>query len=509
MSSTETINISIGSQMYNRFGDLPNTIPNVFAEFIDNALQSYRDNKTELHATNPDYGFCVKISFERDNDGKILSATIYDNAAGISSKRYKTAFQPAVAPEDNTGLNEFGMGFKTAACWLGDEWEVTTKALGENETKRVRFNLKEVSQNELKELPIYKETASPNEHFTSFIIRQISREELKNSVDKLKQTLASVYRISLRNKEMRLIVDDELLEFTEPKILVAPYYKNRDGEPIVWKKDVNIELGPYKAHGYVALLAEMSNTNNGFVLIRRGRVVQGAENGNRYISKALCGSLGSPRYKRIFGELELEGFNVSFNKNKFQDAENLEALMGVIRDEIRHGDDIIMQAEKYRLDERQKLVRKIVKKHETTPQKDKVPIYLSTDLSRPQPVAAPTLFQSLNEEVKTERKEVPPMDKIEDKYNIDNEAYIFRTEFFEDEKGDLLYNDVKDEDKKIIVCKINVAHPFLEHYKNKMEPAIQLLKTLSVAKFATNKSASNDAAKMMEYFNEYIKTIKL
>lgn len=510
MNATETIDISIGPQMYNRFGDLPNTIPNVFAEFIDNALQSYRDNKVELHATNSDYEFCVKISFERNDEGRILSVTIYDNAAGIGAKRFRTAFQPAVAPDDNTGLNEFGMGFKTASCWLGNEWEMSTKPLGEDKAKRLRFDLEEVSRNDLKQLPLEVMDAKANEHYTSFTIRQIKREELKNQIEKLKHTLASIYRISLRNKEMHLIVDDELLEFTDPRILVAPYYKNREGDPIVWKKEVNVELGKYKARGYVALLAEMSSANNGFVLLRRGRVVQGAEDGQRYFSKVLCGNVGSPRYKRIFGELELEGFDVSFNKNKFQDSENIEALMETIKGEIRRGDnDIIMQAEKYRLDETQKLVNKLIRKQETTSNKGKTPVVLSTDLNRPQPTISPTLFDDDKEEKNKESKETVPIANTKDKYVIDGKTYTFVTSYYEDEKGDLFYNDVNKEGEMIIVCKINVAHPFMELYKKHLEPITQILKTLAVSKFATNKQYSNDAVKMMEYFNAYINKIKL
>ena len=38
------VDISISTIMYGRISDLPNTPSHVFAEFIDNALQSFRDN---------------------------------------------------------------------------------------------------------------------------------------------------------------------------------------------------------------------------------------------------------------------------------------------------------------------------------------------------------------------------------------------------------------------------------------------------------------------------------
>ena len=61
-----------------------------------------------------------------------------------------------------------------------------------------------------------------------------------------------------------------------------------------------------------------SSTVNGLSLFRRGRVIEGSHD-EKYRPKVLCGQNGSPRYKRIFGELELEGFSVSFNKGSFQE----------------------------------------------------------------------------------------------------------------------------------------------------------------------------------------------
>lgn len=87
-------------------------------------------------------------------------------------------------------------------------------------------------------------------------------------------------------------------------------------------------------------MREINNTQNGLVLLRRGRVIVGAETDGRYFPKSLFGTQGNFRFKRLFGELELEGFEVSFNKNDIQDKENLEALMEALKGEI-HTKDLI------------------------------------------------------------------------------------------------------------------------------------------------------------------------
>ena len=41
----QTVSIAIGATMFARYADLPNTVSHALADFVDNALQSYRDNK--------------------------------------------------------------------------------------------------------------------------------------------------------------------------------------------------------------------------------------------------------------------------------------------------------------------------------------------------------------------------------------------------------------------------------------------------------------------------------
>ena len=62
----DKVSVRIGTQMYGRFEDLPNTVPHVLAEFVDNALQSYRDNREALLALDPEYKLRVQIFIRWD-----------------------------------------------------------------------------------------------------------------------------------------------------------------------------------------------------------------------------------------------------------------------------------------------------------------------------------------------------------------------------------------------------------------------------------------------------------
>ena len=140
----------------------------------------------------------------------------------------------------------------------------------------------------------------------------------------------------------------ELLTYDNPEILNAPYYKNHEGENILWKKNIDFSMGEYSAKGFIGVLKTMSsNKLNGISLFRRGRVIIGSHD-EKYRPKELCGQIGSPRYKRIFGELELKGFGVSFNKGSFIEVEDLETLIKGIKLEISNKNfDLYGQAEKY------------------------------------------------------------------------------------------------------------------------------------------------------------------
>src|SRR6266446_1743190 len=109
------------------------------AEFVDNAIQSFvatREELTAIHGSRPR----LRVSIELQ-DHPAPRIIIRDNAGGIPASDYSRAFRPAAVPEDRSGLSEFGMGMKSAACWFAPRWRVRTKALGETVERTIVFDI--------------------------------------------------------------------------------------------------------------------------------------------------------------------------------------------------------------------------------------------------------------------------------------------------------------------------------------------------------------------------------
>lgn len=501
----QSVKINIGSNMYSRFPDLPNTVPHVLAEFVDNALQSYYDNKEALFIVDGNFKLVVKIDIEWDDiTNRATKIVISDNAAGINEHKYESAFMPAKTPENNSGLNEFGMGLKTAALWLGETWKVNTKALNEGVERTITFNLNEVTANDLEELPIETIEKEVTEHYTVVTITDPTKNSpARRNLDKIRNDLASIYRKSLRSNEMQIIVCGESLSFAEYPVLVAPPAGNSAAPPITWKKEVNFSFGKYKASGFIGILRDIDSTKNGFVLLRRGRVIVGAEYDGRYFPK-MSGSSGTFKYKRLFGELELEGFDVSFNKNAIQDKDNLEALMDALKDEIRTPEfDIFKQAEDYRLNESQKAVNKLVKKHNNNAKKA-IPITINTQIKKPEEQQDKDVTP---QETPASQPEIVLGETV-DEYRIDGKNYKLNVEFV-NTGNELFWSDVSHKAEGVIVCKINTDHVFFRHFGRPSDSVIAIIKTIAISKFAANTSCNGYANEMLDLFNEFIKQTKV
>lgn len=346
--ANNTVSIATKPLVYSTFRYISNKVWNALAEYIDNAIQSYLDHKDILSKINPDGGK-LRVSIDIDFDRDVI--VIEDNAFGITKENYQRAFELANIPLDNKGLNEFGMGMKVSSIWLSNVWQVVTTAYGDDVLKTVTFDLEEVVEKEEMSLPVTESICDKESHFTKITLSHLSgNKPTPRQLGYIKKHLASIYTMHLRNQTLDLIVNGERLEYKELAILKAPKYNEPNGEPIVWKKEIDFKFGDkYAVKGFIALLDTMSTSvDNGFLLFRRGRVI-GSSYDERYRPKELCGQEGSPLYKRVFGELYLTGFDVSFTKNSFQEDDDFAEFVKLLREHLNEDKtfDLFAQGQHY------------------------------------------------------------------------------------------------------------------------------------------------------------------
>ena len=526
------VDIKIGTNLYARLQDMKNTPSHVFAEFVDNALQSYLDHEKELKELHPNYKFTVSIESKKGVRPEFDEIEIRDNAAGIDKEHFLHAFTLGFTPPNTDGLNEFGMGLKTASLWLGSKWTVRTSALGENKKRTVSFNLDEVIAEQKMTLPVEETDAPERDHYTIITISKFTKNfDANRTTSILSDDLASLFRRQLREKVMSIQINDRHLHFETPAILKAPALGDSGGKRVTWKKDIDFTFGSYRAKGFIALLDEMSTKKNGIVLLRRGRVIYGGEEEMQYHPKVICGPVGSPRYKRIFGELELEGFEVTFSKNGVKETEDLNALMEALKDELNKKEfNLLNQADNYRLNETAKKVKKYVENVRKT---KSAPVSVSTteletkygkplakEHAQPQTADTPASTPATTAVATHDNAPTPAVspadapkevDNFADRFVVDGVQYEMQVKYVYGGNMEVFSINVDNKKENRISCLINVQHPlFLEASGVKL--ATPLLKAMAMAAFTTQEKCGDDdetIGKMLIYFNDYLRQIKV
>ncbi|WP_221620838.1 ATP-binding protein [Aeromonas caviae] len=346
------------------------------AEFIDNALQSAIANNESLQALHGgNFKLRVEIRLDTTLPGQII---IKDNAAGISYSDFPRAFRTAQVPIDRNGLSEFGMGMKSAACWFAETWNVRTKALGEPVERTIAFDVKKIVENRIESLGVEVRPEDPSAHYTVVSLRGLHHFPQGRTVSKIKDHLSSIYRVFIRDGYIQIKFNDEVLKYTPPRILNAVKYispgtidNDASSSLIEWKKEISLDFGNNQhVYGFAALREVGSTHLAGFSLFRRNRLILGSHD-ETYRPSYIFKQTNSYPYQRLFGELHVEGFEVSHTKDGFRWEEYEDIFLEYLKKEIeREPLDLISQAENYRalpskksIEDRAKLATETVAKH--------------------------------------------------------------------------------------------------------------------------------------------------
>jgi Histidine kinase-, DNA gyrase B-, and HSP90-like ATPase len=311
------------------------------SEFVDNALASFLANEQALAL--PPYEqdiVTVTIRFERDSErGRI---EIVDDAAGIAAADVARAFRPAEPPPDRTGLSQFGIGMKSAACWYADRFRVSSTALGDPIERSVSFDVPRIVADQVDVLPVRETTSAMETHGTRVVLEDLHRSiPTGRTLGKVRRYLGSIYRAFLRAGTLRLIVGEDEIVAPEPELLVAPRWDAAPKAPsLLWRKDLIVELPSGRVvEGWAGLRARGSTSEAGLALMYRDKVVVGAGAGagdadDLYRPNDVFGSSNSFVSQRLIGELDVSDLRVSHSKDAvIWDGEE-DAFLAALRTEL-------------------------------------------------------------------------------------------------------------------------------------------------------------------------------
>ncbi len=482
------------------------------AEFVDNAVQSFIDNKKRIGIRQ------LKIAIDIDTSG-MGRISVRDNAAGIARRDYARAFRAAEVPPNRKGLSEFGMGMKSAACFFAKRWAVRTKAFGETVERKVSFDIARIVRDSIEELTIEERPASRSDHYTEIILTDLNKIPQKKSIAKIRDHLASIYRVQLRTGILKLTYRGDDVEYTDPAVLRAPHFAEPKGKAKLWKKQIHIALPRgRRIEGFAALRAKASVSGAGFALFRRGRVVQGSGD-EGYRPEYIFGKSNSYAYQRLFGELHLYGFDVSHTKDGFRWEDDEELIWEKLRKAIDSAPiSLLRQAQGYR----------------TRPTKDQIATGAQTAidntadvLSRTPQSAIDQVIRSLEGAPHGPQRGLPKRHAIAKKefiVNFQDVEWNIRLEYSSDSPGDdwLEVSERKQEkpskakgskskrstDGRIVHVRMAAAHPFMVRFagsdEEKLEAMARMGAAIALSEITARDSGVEDASAIRLALNELL-----
>jgi hypothetical protein len=511
MSKFDKVNIRPNVSMLSVLKFLEYETWYALAEFVDNAIASYQSNESALKKLHGD-NFQLEVTIEIDDAGNKI--VVRDNAGGIDEPNYPRAFRAAEIPIDTSGLSEFGMGMKSAACWFADEWRVTTTALGEATERRVYFDMKKIFEDKVEELDVETQSCSKNNHYTIIELFNVNRMPRRRGIGKVKDHLKSIYRDFIRKGILVLKVEGEELTYTEPNILNVPRYDKPKGESIIWRKEIEFKLNDegLSVSGFVAIREKASTAEAGFALFRRGRVIEGSfDDGFR--PEFIFGAPNSYRFQRVFGELHLEGFDVSFTKKGIQWDENLDIFLRTLKDDISHKEfPLLQQAEQYRVRASEKEYKAAKKAlDETVDDLQKKAPQALADLVNTAPKVSEPEQQELIKTEKTLHRELEiRFNKVNWKVSIELSYDPSLKELIE--VGDSFIKDKsKDDSLRQIGIRLSLTHPFMVEFVGadtaKIEPILRIAAALGLSEVIAKGSGVKTQGEVRRNFNELISNL--
>jgi hypothetical protein len=327
-------NFEIGPQAIANYSRMSYTMWHALGEFIDNSTQSRLNYDGIIKQVLADEGqpLTVDVVYNRPQ----RQITISDNSIGMTFDKLVAALRIAVPTTDSKGRSRFGMGMKTAACWIGAKWKVITCEWGSGEEWTAEIDVEGIAFRG-ERVPLTMKQVSPSQHGTTIVISQLHRNIQARTEETIRGYLGSMYQFDIRRGDLRLLYGG-----TE---IPAPDAYDFDTDPD--GKIMRMDLPPKSIAGkpitgWIGVLRSGGRKFGGFSLFQNERQIQGFP--NAWKPRRIFGGIDDEGAnnlvaQRLTGVINLDGFQVSHTKDAVlfegDEEQDLEDFLSAISDDYR------------------------------------------------------------------------------------------------------------------------------------------------------------------------------
>lgn len=321
MNKVLETDLTIGPSAIDAYSRLSYTMWYALAEFIDNSTQS-RVNYPKIDKVLEKEGSPLVVSIDYNKLNKKKSLTIRDNSIGMSKDDLIQALRIANRTPDSRGRSKYGMGMKTAACWIARRWKIITTEYDTGEEWTAEVDVDAIVKEEAKIRLTPRQLESKKEHYTVIVLEDLNRTIQTRTEDTIKQYLGSIYRFDLQSSRLKLLFNND------PIVPPDDQAMDTDPEGKQYRDEFETTINGKKVKGWFGVLRHGAGGRKyaGFSLFQSGRMIQGFP--NAYKPRALFGGVDEEGAnnlvaQRLTGVIDLDGFQVSHTKDAilFQDDE--------------------------------------------------------------------------------------------------------------------------------------------------------------------------------------------
>lgn len=308
---TDEADFLVGPRAIEAYSRLSYTMWFALAEFIDNSTQSRLNYSSIVDEVLKEEGQPLIVEITHNVLAREL--TIKDNSIGMTKADLVAALHIAQPTQDSKGRSKYGMGMKTAACWIGETWEVVTCEWGSGEEWTAVVDVAAIAAGN-KKIPLSMRAVGKDAHYTRITIRNLHRKIQKRTEETIRWYLGSMYRFDLADGRLQIVYNGTPV--TPPEDLELD--TDPSGKPMRLEIPPDFTINGKKVGGWVAVLKKGGRKFGGFSLFQERRQIQGFP--SAWKPQSIFGGVDDEGAnnliaQRLFGLIELDGFKVSHTKD--------------------------------------------------------------------------------------------------------------------------------------------------------------------------------------------------